>query len=56
MKRTGWVVDMRHYLDEDTGDLPEAIPERVLSLAVFFGSIVAWVIDHLPHRSAATAA
>lgn len=47
-KPTGWVVDMRHYLDEETGDLPEAIPERVLSLAVFFGSIVAWVTDHLP--------
>jgi hypothetical protein len=39
---------MRHYLDEETGDLPEAIPERVLSLAVFFGAIVAWVTDHLP--------
>jgi len=21
VKPTGWVVDMRHYLDEDTGDL-----------------------------------
>jgi hypothetical protein len=29
---------MRHYLDEETGDLPEIMPERVLSLAVFFGS------------------
>jgi hypothetical protein len=38
---------MRHYLDEETGDLPEAIPERVLSLAIFFGAIVAWVTDHL---------
>jgi hypothetical protein len=28
--------------------LPAAIPERVLSLAVFFGAIVAWVTDHLP--------
>jgi hypothetical protein len=44
----GWVVDMRHYLDEETGDLPLAIPERVLGLAVFFGGIVAWVTDHLP--------
>jgi hypothetical protein len=44
----GWVVDMRHYLDEDTGDLPSAIPERVLSLAIFFGAIVSWVTDHLP--------
>jgi hypothetical protein len=47
-KPTGWVVDMRHYIDEDTGDLPEVIPERVLSLAIFFGAIVAWVTDHLP--------
>lgn len=46
--RTGWVVDMRHYVDEETGDLPEAMPERVVSLAVFFGAIVAWVTDHLP--------
>jgi hypothetical protein len=48
LKPTGWVVDMRHYLDEETGDLPSAIPERVLSLAIFFGAIVAWVTDHLP--------
>jgi hypothetical protein len=39
---------MRHYLDEETGDLSDAIPERVLSLAIFFGAIVAWVTDHLP--------
>jgi hypothetical protein len=39
---------MRHYIDDETGDLPEVIPERVLSLAVFFGAIVAWVTDHLP--------
>jgi hypothetical protein len=25
VKPTGWVVDMRHYTDEATGDLPEAI-------------------------------
>lgn len=36
LKPTGWVVDMRHYLDEETGDLPDAIPERALSLAIFF--------------------
>jgi len=29
VKPTGWVVDMQHYLDEVTGDLPEVIPERV---------------------------
>jgi hypothetical protein len=43
-----WVVDMRHYLDEKTGDLPDSLPGRVLSLALFFGSIVSWVTDHLP--------
>jgi hypothetical protein len=47
-KPSGWVVDMRHYLDDETGDLPDTIPERVLSLALFFGAIVAWVTDHLP--------
>jgi hypothetical protein len=47
-KPTGWVVDMRHYLDEGTGDLPEGIPERLLNLAVFFGAVVAWVTDRLP--------
>jgi hypothetical protein len=43
-----WVVDMRHYLDEETGDLPESLPTPALNLALFFGSIVAWVTDHLP--------
>ena len=46
--RTGWVVDMRHYVDEETGDLPASMPERVVSLAIFLGAIVAWVTDHLP--------
>jgi hypothetical protein len=48
LKPTGWVVDMRHYLDEETGDLPDGLPAPVLNLALFFGSIVAWVSDHLP--------
>jgi hypothetical protein len=39
---------MRHYLDESTGDLPDSLPARILNLALFFGSIVAWVTDHLP--------
>lgn len=34
--------------DEGTGDLPEVIQKRVLSLAIFFGASVAWVTDHLP--------
>ena len=45
---TGWVVDMRHYIDEETDDFPESLPEPVLKLAIFFGTIVAWVSDHLP--------
>jgi hypothetical protein len=40
---------MRHYLDEETGDLPDGLPTAVLNLAVYFGSIVAWVTDHLPY-------
>lgn len=54
LKPTGWVVDMRHYLDEETGDLPDAMPEGVLTLAIFFGAIVAWVTDHLPDGDAYT--
>ena len=42
MKPMGWVVDMRHYLDEETGDLPDRLPTPVLNLALFFGSVVAW--------------
>ena len=47
-KPEAWVIDMRHYLDEQTGDLPDVIPEPALNLALFFGTIVAWVTDHLP--------
>ena len=43
-----WVVDLRHYLDERTGDIPDSLPGPALSVALFFGSIVAWVTDHLP--------
>jgi hypothetical protein len=39
---------MRDYLDAETGDIPESIPDPALQLALFFGSIVAWVTDHLP--------
>ena len=39
-----WVIDMRHYLDEG-GDLPD-LPNRVLILALYFGSIVAWMTSH----------
>jgi hypothetical protein len=48
MRPQTWVVDMRHYVDEETGDLPEQLPSRLVVLALFFGSIVAWVTDHLP--------
>jgi hypothetical protein len=40
VKPTGWVVDMRHDLYEDTGDLPDGLPAAVLNVALFFGSIV----------------
>ena len=39
-----FVIDMRHYLDED-GDLGD-LPSRVMKLALYFGSIVAWVTSH----------
>lgn len=54
MRPQGWVVDMRHYLDEETGRLSERVPSRVLNLALFFGSIVAWVTDHLPEGDSHT--
>ena len=43
-----WIVDIRHYLDEQTDDLPESLPGPAVNVALFFGSIVAWVTDHLP--------
>lgn len=47
VKPMGWVIDMRHYLDEETSDLPDGLPTPALNLALF-GSIVAWVTDRLP--------
>jgi len=40
-----WVTDMRHYLD-DEDLLAEALPGPVFNIAVFLGSIVAWVTSH----------
>ena len=40
--------DLSAFFDEETGYLPEAIPERMRSLAVCFGAIVGWVTDRLP--------
>jgi hypothetical protein len=48
MRPESWVVDMRHYVDEDTGDIPDQAPARIVNLVLFCGSIVAWVTDHLP--------
>ena len=42
-----WVVDLRHYLDEETEDLAD-MPGPALNCAMFFASIVAWVTDHVP--------
>jgi hypothetical protein len=36
-----WITDMRHYLDA-SGELPD-LPGPALNLALFQGSIVAWV-------------
>ena len=40
-------MDLRHYLDDETGDLAD-MPGPALNCAFYFGSIVAWVSDHLP--------
>lgn len=37
-----YVTDLRHYVDEATGDLAE-MPGPALNLAMFLASIVAWV-------------
>lgn len=47
-----WIIDSRHYLD-DRGRLLQ-VPMRVLNLALFQGSIVAWVTSRLGDRSSRT--
>lgn len=42
------IVDLRDFLDDATGRLSQSLPSRVLTLALFCGSIVAWVTDHAP--------
>ena len=37
-----YITDLRHFLDEETGDLAE-MPSPALRLAMFMVSIVAWV-------------
>jgi hypothetical protein len=37
-----YVTDLRHYLDEETGELAANMPAPALRLAMFFASIVAW--------------
>jgi hypothetical protein len=37
-----WITDMRHFLDEDSF-LVADMPAPALNLALFLGSIVAWV-------------
>jgi len=39
-----WITDMRHYLD-DGGHVAD-MPGPALNLALFLGSIVAWVTSH----------
>jgi len=43
-----WATDLTHFLDSETDDFPEDIPGPAFNRGVFFGSIVAWVTDHLP--------
>lgn len=47
-----WVTDMRHYVDEE-GVLAE-LPSSVLPLALFHGSVMAWVTSHEPGRGPTT--
>lgn len=37
-----WITDLRHYVNE-CGELPEALPGPALKLALFVGSIAAWM-------------
>ena len=46
-KARTWIVDLRHYLDDETGELAD-MPAPALNCALYFGSIVAWVSDHMP--------
>ena len=47
-----WVTDLRHCLDA-SGALPD-LPGPALSLALFQGSIVAWVTSHSADSSKRT--
>lgn len=42
MPFNSYVVHLPHYLD-DKGNLPDGLPAPAATLALFFGSIVAWV-------------
>ena len=42
------ILDMRDFLDQETGVLSRSLPSHALTLALFCGSIVAWVTDHVP--------
>ena len=41
-----YVTDLRHYLDEETGELVADMPAPALRLAMFLASIVAWTTSH----------
>jgi hypothetical protein len=47
------VTNIRHFLDE-CGAIPEDIPSPALNLALYLGSIIAWVTDHLPDNKLQT--
>ena len=37
-----YVIDIRHYLDEKTGEFPP-LPAPAMAIALFCGAVVAWV-------------
>ena len=37
-----WISDLRHFLDEE-GEIPDELPGPALEMALFLGSIAAWV-------------
>ena len=45
-----WIVDMRHYLDEETGDLPESLPTPVLNLGLVENDGCQHLADPLAYR------
>ena len=43
-----WITDIRHFLD-DTGEIPEVLPNPAVNLVHFLISIVSWVSLFAPN-------